>query len=368
MEFLELLHAPLMEDLEAIEPKCFERPRPFQCDSFIARSVMQKAIRRGDARTALRAAATITRYDPKVVWRRLLVTVLEDIGPHEAGLIIRLAAVLERRRFGIRLSDDWPLMAALIRRACNAIKCQSANDLHNVSLNSPEAERWSVMTADMASGELLELAADKSLTIVQRNHVVIRLTERAVSHRTVEMRQRAIGELVGAISQQVCRETALTYQWALEKSRLPLATASILISEVDPTRSPMQASRSDLIPLTTSISGIPAFALDQYTRAGRAAIRDFVDQSFEWKQLASDLRLSRGTQIQAVGELLFRVESAVLDRRREWGFGIEIAVASRRVGCFLPEGSVDVAASIVRANIPMINGFRRVRFDELNGS
>jgi hypothetical protein len=273
--------------------------------------------------------------------------------------------MLERRKFGVRLSDDWPLMAGLIGRACNSIKCQSANDLHNVSLNSSEAEYWNATTANMTSGELLESAADKSLPIIQRNNTVIGLTANAVSHRTAEMRQRAIGELIGAISKHVCQETALTYQWALGKSQLPLATASILISEVDRTRSPIQASRSDLIPLSTSICGIPAYALDQYTRAGRAAVRDFVDQSIEWKQFAHDTGLSRGNQISAAGELLFRVESAVVDRRREWGFGIEIANASCRVGCFLPEGSVDAAKSIVRTNIPMINEFRRARFDEL---
>jgi replication-associated recombination protein RarA len=53
---------------------------PLPCDRWLAASALQKAIRRGDAPTAQRAARTLYRHDPRSAWRRLLVIAYEDIG------------------------------------------------------------------------------------------------------------------------------------------------------------------------------------------------------------------------------------------------------------------------------------------------
>jgi hypothetical protein len=53
---------------------------PLPCDRWLAASALQKAIRRGDALTAQRAARTLYRHDSRSAWRRLLVIAYEDIG------------------------------------------------------------------------------------------------------------------------------------------------------------------------------------------------------------------------------------------------------------------------------------------------
>ena len=61
--------------------------KPLNSDSFVARSVMQKAIRRGMTGLALSAAANLITTARRVLWRRLLVTALEDLGVGEVDLL-----------------------------------------------------------------------------------------------------------------------------------------------------------------------------------------------------------------------------------------------------------------------------------------
>jgi hypothetical protein len=55
-------------------------PRPPAVDPWVASSLLQKAIRRGDADLAERAAITLHRLRGRSIWRRFLVIAFEDIG------------------------------------------------------------------------------------------------------------------------------------------------------------------------------------------------------------------------------------------------------------------------------------------------
>ena len=55
---------------------------------------MQKAIRRGDAKTACRAAATLLLLDPAMLRRRLLVTVAEDVGLGDLVTMTEVSAAM----------------------------------------------------------------------------------------------------------------------------------------------------------------------------------------------------------------------------------------------------------------------------------
>jgi hypothetical protein len=61
---------------------------PLRCDRWLALSVMQKSIRRGDGLTAQRALATLYRDDPSSTWRRLLIIACEDIGIGALGAVL----------------------------------------------------------------------------------------------------------------------------------------------------------------------------------------------------------------------------------------------------------------------------------------
>src|ERR1700722_11487997 len=107
-----------MED-DLNDPDFFARPReraqcstnsqhelgdhqPFDISPWLAMSLMQKAIRRGRAAIALRAAATLLRDSPDRLWRRCGVTAFEDIGVADLDVVAEVTSgVLEDARDGI---------------------------------------------------------------------------------------------------------------------------------------------------------------------------------------------------------------------------------------------------------------------------
>ena len=55
-------------------------PPRLRIDPYVASSLLQKAIRRGDASLAERAALTLHRLRGQGIWRRFLVIAFEDVG------------------------------------------------------------------------------------------------------------------------------------------------------------------------------------------------------------------------------------------------------------------------------------------------
>src|SRR5690606_38039022 len=103
----------------------------------------------------------------------------------------------------------------------------------------------------------------------------------------------------------------------------PLSCASLLLHAVNgtPKGGVDTYAADDPLPPVIEVSGIPSFAFDQYTRLGKAAIRQYVSRSERWRAFSEPLKLTRQQQATAAGELFFRVESAVVRRRRSWDIG-----------------------------------------------
>jgi len=127
-----------LENLSSeLKAKTTPRFDPLRVDSWIARSVMQKAIRRGMGDLACRAAAQLLLIDQRTLWRRLLITAMEDLGPAEIDTTSRIVAAWRNRSWRKQVGGDWPVIAELVRRSAEAPKCQSANDLWNIARNDP---------------------------------------------------------------------------------------------------------------------------------------------------------------------------------------------------------------------------------------
>ena len=54
--------------------------RPYRWDPYVAKSQLQKGIRRGDVQNALIAARFLLQVNEKGFWRRLCIIALEDVG------------------------------------------------------------------------------------------------------------------------------------------------------------------------------------------------------------------------------------------------------------------------------------------------
>ena len=156
-EFAAIAPAP---PLDAVEP--------LPCDRWLAASALQKAIRRGDALTAQRAARTLYRHDPRSAWRRLLVIAYEDIGIGALGAVIsttlRSANAKARREAG----GDEAAALATSQMLAAAPKDRSADLLFAIVLHDPALENARSMCRSVSVARRLEFVADPTLSLPER--------------------------------------------------------------------------------------------------------------------------------------------------------------------------------------------------------
>ena len=330
---------------------------PLRVDSWIARSVMQKAIRRGMGDLACRAAAQLLLIDQRTLWRRLLITAMEDLGPAEINTTARIVAAWRNRSWRSHVGGDWPVISELVRRSAEAPKCQSANDLWNVARNDPALDDFKADICESGDADILA-AATTPVGDVGRRAVATLLAlrsdvgcapSRQTSPTPVELFDAF--ETIGQFSQvtAICRE-------AFQLTNVPLAGLMLCLW---PEQCDVQSvAKDDWVGPVHWSGEVPTFALDQYTRSGKAAIRRYVSQSIEWKSFCDEALIPAGLREAAAGEILFRVDGSALAKRRLNSFSTSLNNQSRVLGAFMDTNKVYEAMTILRRQLPLIEKIR----------
>ena len=246
---------------------------PLSCDRWIASSALQKAIRRADVATAQRAARTLYRADSRNAWRRLLGIAVEDVGIGSIDAVIATASrsidVKARRDHG----GEEAAFLASCRILAQAPKDRSADLLFSAGMHSPFLEKARSTCAAMSLEERLEFIAEPTWTLPERAVAAWHASgveprgERRVGRGDFNALMRTYAKL-GA-PDKLLDAVAI----AARKTREPMTVFPPLIW--------LEASKSetfiidDPLPPSGSLNGVPLYALDKHTRAGRRAIRLF---------------------------------------------------------------------------------------------
>lgn len=91
----------------------------FSAHPLFCASCLRIALWRGETDLALRCASTLSVFDPKLLWKTLTTSALEDHGAEaEALLPLALAAPLASKKLGL----VWPVAALLVQRVALAPK------------------------------------------------------------------------------------------------------------------------------------------------------------------------------------------------------------------------------------------------------
>ena len=114
--------------------------QPLDTSPWLAMSLMQKAIRRGQDQIALRAAATLLQDSPDRLWRRCGITAFEDIGVADLDVVAEVTAALPGKSHRARLGGEWPVTSAIVSRMAAATKCRAADDLLTAAEGHPALE------------------------------------------------------------------------------------------------------------------------------------------------------------------------------------------------------------------------------------
>ena len=330
---------------------------PIQTDTYIARSVMQKAIRRGMTSLALRAAATLLATDPRVLWRRLVVIAMEDLGVGEGDLLARIVAASRDRAWRTKAGGDWPVITSLIEQACAGTRCTSANDLRNLATHDPALDAFKDTLCDAALGDLLAIMTDETQPVAHRGvAVLLAVGEDAGPAAPIHIRPDP-GAVFEAFAQaERYGHVAVTYREAFKTARFALAPLSLVLwSE---SRNAGMEGRDDDIPPVSWLGDIPTFCWDQYTRGGLTAIRQFAYSSPVWRDFAGRWGIPQADWTKAAGELLFRAEGALLTNRRAWTTGRSLYELSGDLGCFMPTDAVGEGLTLIVRELPHIDRLR----------
>src|SRR5260370_32055155 len=119
------------------EPK----PAPLKISPWLAMSLLQKAIRRGESEMAQQAAATLLLIAPERLWRRCGAAAFEEIGVADLQTVSLVTAALAGKRYRATIGGEWKVASFIVDRMAKAPKCRAADDLLLTPASHPHLRR-----------------------------------------------------------------------------------------------------------------------------------------------------------------------------------------------------------------------------------
>jgi hypothetical protein len=326
---------------------------------WVAMSILQKAIRRGREDLALSAATTLLRDAPERLWRRLGCIACEDVGLADLDAVGIATAALAGKRVRADLGGEWPVASCIVSELAQALKCRAADDLLMSCELHPSYARARADLPLLSTRDLITVATGEG-----------EIHERALALRyALGTNRRSSGLVDRSGNPTLVFDRLCEADWAhsvVEIAREGFRRSGEMLSPLvallsrEPRKS--ETVQRDELPPETMIGDVPGWALDVYSREGRAAFSHFLQtdaQSATWVRR----HVRPGRRVAFFGHCVFRVEGGLVDRRLRW----PLADRLRRevdLECAVPEcADASEILTLTREDIPRVNAVRM----ELNG-
>lgn len=304
-----LLH--LEEEISGYIPPASE---PLPCDRWLARSALQKAIRRGEPETALKALATLLDQDRYAVWRHLTVIALEDVGVAAIDTVSQVIAAGRNRPWRKTMGGEWAVASFLVRKMAHGQHCQAACDLLLKAINSPSLDQARADALDAELSDLLDCVDDASVPLEHQAVVTLALG----GGLSEEQRHRDPDAVFSVLAGHgYSSHVVATCRAAWRTSRNPMALLLPLVRERWMSAQAVDL-RDDAMPSSRIWRGIPDYAIDQFTRIGGQVARAYLACEHEMQALLDAASIPRGQQPRTVGDLLFLNEGGLVRNRVIW--------------------------------------------------
>lgn len=353
---LELFSNQLADEIAGRDGDC-PRFAPLNISPWLAMSLMQKAIRRGREELALGAAATLLKVSPDRLWRRLCVTVYEDIGVADFDLVALVTVAVKGKTFRAGLGGEWAVASHLIELMCRSAKCRAADDLAVVCEQREDLERARLDLTFRALPDLVGRIAGEG-DIGERALALWYATgtDRCPSPVLRSRRgdpQAAFNALCDAgfaeSVVEVCRE-------GFRKCNEILPPFLILLEQE--VRNAERQVEPDDLPAEVMIGDLPCWAYDMHVREGNRALAKFIEGDSPFAHwFRKTVGKARGSK--PAGNLLFRVESGLVDRRLKWSTGKRLRDQADVRSCGLDPKLAAEGLELLQADLPKLNEARR---------
>lgn len=333
---------------------------PMTVSPWVAMSALQKAVRRGRTDLALRAAATLLRDAPDRLWRRLGGIAFEDVGLGSLLTLGPTVAALRGKRFRRAVGGDWPVASLIVSELCASRKSRASDDLLMSLETLPHLEPQRREFAAMPNSRLRLLALTTNNLHHRALAVVYLLGTDRPGHALPAHRGEPglvfdlLDELgVAPTTLAICREGHKKTGEALPPLVALLALENGLRAE--PTDDP--------VPPETLIGDCPGWALDMFTREGKAALTRLLSTNAGIAGMASAL-IPKPQRVRFLGQVLFRVEGGVLANRAGGDLADRLHAQLMFDTLGVEPHHAVQALDLMRGDLPLLNRIRKTIMKE----
>jgi len=302
-------------------------------DKWIAMSLLQKAIRRGDEHQALRAGLYLLNVDYRSLWRRLVVIAWEDISFGNFDLCGMVTAASGSKRWRAKYGGEWRVASFLISALCKAQKNRITDDLlvvgeHEATLDQV---RDSFGTADLT--ELRSIAFHTGHKVYHRALAAWYLlgTDKYGS----DVLYRRSGDVDRYFSDFNKHEPI---EHVLAVCRVAVSRSGTILPAMIPLlwnewreKTAKSKAVSDRIEPQELLSSIPRYTFDGNTRTGRRYLYWLWEQSPELKSYLEDV-IDFADRKALLRKLYFRSHSSLCRNRQIWSVSDEIRTHADQIG------------------------------------
>jgi hypothetical protein len=321
---------------------------------WVAMSAMQKAIRRGREDVALSAAATLLRDAPDKLWRRIGCIAYEDVGLAALDAVGIATVSLGGKQARATVGGEWAVASFLVSEFCRAPKCRAADDLLMACELHPAYTEARMALSHLTASDLISVATEQGA--VHERALALWYALGTDRDRSSLAPRRGDPRVV---FEQLCEAgwpptIVEVAREGFRRTRTVLCPLVALLA-CEPRRGAQ--IQNDHLPTEEIIGGVPGWALDVYTREGRAAFARLLETdapAARW--VKRNVRQAR--RVSFLGHIVFRVEGGLVANRMRWPLAEELC-HQVDVECSGPEcPDATEILELMRADIPQLNEAR----------
>lgn len=294
---------------------------PARADKWLAVSSLHKSIRRGEVELAFRATASLLSVDPDYFFRRLPVIAYEDIGVADP-VLCALVLFASAKRVQSAYGRDR-LAYFLVERMAVSVKSRTATDVFCLTLSDPYAKSYIESCLRLPPARLVDIVLDEDLSLTHRIAAIRLITGYSVRQpngftKTVTKPNL---DLLATICEETQVPPAISHLVVAGNGKTEGLNGSLLLAyEMFSNSTRMETIRAEK--QNHHSHGVLHAALDQYCRAGRSVISEFVDGSRELQSFFAMNPVKNPSHL--VGVLLFQIEGCAVDRQLNFDGMLEL--------------------------------------------
>jgi hypothetical protein len=332
-------------------------------DPWIAASTLQKAIRRGEEDVAVHAAFAYARMRGNGVWRRLLIIGFEDVGIGAPEVVIEAVDLCASALSSKERKLDHERLERLVRRMAGAPKDRSPDHLLTAATFSPRLDPARGRATARSASDQVAAAADMSASLLDRALAVTLALELDMKGfmRAGDLAAEAIFHVFRNLGVPAEVVTATRDAARLTREPITLMTPLLWLEAEQAGGRPVLAQA---IPPSPSLGGVPAYALDKHTAAGKAAILRFARENKPVRDaLSGSVDADRASMV--AGMAVFHTEGSAIATRRLWDGALELERLGVEADMFKAGAhlaAADAILEVVRDNLDHLHAIRAQLF------